>query len=129
MARTDTSTSVQVKGLKETIRSLEQFGVSAEDLKTAFTKIGLIVQQDAQSNVRTKTGALAASIRPSKTKNKSEIRAGSARVPYAGVQEYGGYNGIEPMSYLRDAVSDNRDTVTRLIDDELGDLIRRYDLK
>lgn len=130
MARADASASIQVVGLKETIRSLEQFGVSAEDLKTAFGKIGLIVVQDAQVLVPTESGALAASIKASKTKNKSTVRAGGARTLYAGVQEYGWpAHNIEPSSYLRGAVEQNQGNATRLIDDELGDLIRKYDLK
>lgn len=129
MARKDGSSSVQIAGLRETVRSLEQFGVTAQDLKDAFSKIGALVAGDAKAITPTLSGALANSIKPSKTKNRSDVRAGSARVPYAGVINYGGYNNIEAVRFLNRAVESNQEKAMRLIDDELGDLIAKYDLK
>ena len=120
---------VVVEGLRETVRSLQRFGVEVGDLKAAFKRIGSFVQRDAQSLAPKKTGRLAASIRPSNTKNKSIIRAGSARVVYAGVQHYGGYNNIKPHPFLSKAVEDNREKVKQELDRELGDLIRKLNLK
>ena len=34
---------IEVKGIKETVRTLEKFGVDASDLKTAFQRIGTMV--------------------------------------------------------------------------------------
>ena len=120
---------VKVEGLREVVRSLERFGAEVSDLKAAFRKIGTIVQRDAQSLAPKKTGALAASIRPSNTKNKSVIRAGSGRVVYAGVQHYGGYNNISPHPFLTNAVARNQQQVVRTLDQELNTLIRKLNLK
>lgn len=120
---------VRVEGLREVVRSLERFGAEVSDLKAAFRKIGSIIQKDAQSLAPRKSGALAASIRPSNTKNKSIIRAGSGRVVYAGVQHYGGYNHISPHPFLTTAVERNRQQVIRTLDQELNSLIRKLNLK
>lgn len=123
------ASGIYVKGLRETVRSMERFGVEAEDLKAAFIKIGSDVASEAQALAPKQSGALAASIRPSKTKNKSVIRAGSARVPYAGVLEYGGYHNIEPHNFMRGAIENKQADTVRTLDDEFGRLIRRLDLQ
>jgi HK97 gp10 family phage protein len=120
---------VRVKGLREVVRSLERLGVEAKDLKGAFKRIGALIQHDAQTLAPEKTGRLAASIRPSNTKNKSVIRAGGAKVPYAGVQHYGGYHNIEAKPFLTDAVSRNQSKAVDLMDEELNRLIRSLGLK
>lgn len=120
---------VAIEGLRQTVRSLERFGVEVSDLKAAFKRIGSLVQRDAQARAPKKTGRLAASIRPSNTKNKSILRAGSARVVYAGVQHYGGYNNIKPHPFLSDAVDANRQKVQEELDKELRSLISKLNLK
>lgn len=120
---------VQVNGLRQVVRSLERFGVEAADLKAAFTKIGQVVVNEAKSLAPSRTGRLAASIKPSKTKNKSIIRAGSARIPYAGVIHYGGYHNIKANPFLTSAASRKEAESVRLMEQELGALIRALDLK
>lgn len=120
---------VYVEGLRETVRSLERLGTEVTDLKDAFKRIGNIVVQEAQQRAPKKTGALAGSIKPSNTKNKSNIRAGSARVPYAGVQEWGWpSHNITGQHYLSGAVGAKQGEVVRALDDELRVLIRKLDL-
>lgn len=119
---------VRVSGLRQTIRSLEKFGVNVQDLKAAFQKIGNLVVSDAKALAPHKTGRLQSTIKASKTKNKSIIRAGSARVPYAGVQHYGMYNNIEPHPYLTGAIAKNKDSAVRILDSELNKLIRSLGL-
>ena len=123
------ASGIYLKGLRETVRSLERFGVEAEDLKAAFFKIGNAVADEAKTLAPKQSGALAASIRPSKTKNKSVIRAGSARVPYAGVLEYGGYNNIEPHNFMRGAIENKQDDTVRTLDEEFAALIAKYGLR
>ena len=120
--------AISVRGLKETTRSLEKLGVAATDLKKAMRKTASLVSDDAISGAPTLHGDLAASIRPNNAKNKAVVRAGSARVPYAGVIEYGGYNGIAPRHFLLNAVERKQDEAVRMIDTELRGLIRQYGL-
>lgn len=121
--------TLYVEGVREVIRSLERLGVAVADMKAVFKNIGNRVVSDAQRLVPRKSGALYNTIKASNTKNKSIVRAGSARVPYAGVQEYGGYNNIEEHGFLRGAVEKNQETSRELMDDGLADLIRKYGLK
>lgn len=114
---------IRVEGLRETIRSLNRLGVEDKDLKAAFKKIGSLVTTDAKTLVPHKTGRLASTIKPSNTKNKSVVRAGSARVPYAAVIHYGGYNNIEAHPFLTTAVTMNRDDAVRIMEHELKALI------
>lgn len=122
------SAGVRIDGLRETVRTLERFGVQVSDLKAAFLKIGKKVTQDAQTLAPHKTGRLAGSIKPSNTKNKSVIRAGGARIPYAGVIHYGGYNNIKPHPFLTDAVSRNESVALSIMEEELNGLIHRLGL-
>ena len=122
------ASGVKVEGLRQTVRSLERFGVDVADLKAAFKRIGNMVVREAVSLTPTLTGRLAASIRASNTKNKSEVRAGSAKVVYAGVQHYGGYNNIEPHPFLTKAVDRNETKTVQVLEHELKSLIRSLGL-
>lgn len=115
--------------MRETIRSLEKFGVEVNDLKAAFKRIGSMVASDAQSLAPHLSGTLAGSIRPSNTKNKAVIRAGGARIPYAGVQNYGWpRHNIEGTHFMQTAVERNQGKAVNMMDEELSSLIRRLDL-
>lgn len=124
-----TKAGVQVDGLRQVVRSLEKFGVQAADLKAAFKRIGTVVVNEAKSIAPSRSGRLANSIKPSNTKNKAVIRAGAAKVPYAGVIHYGGYNNIRPNPFLSKAAADKEAESIQLMEQELGDIIRALDLK
>lgn len=120
--------AIQVTGLRETVRSLEKFGVEVSDLKAAFKRIGGLVVDEAQSLAPKLSGKLAGSIKASNTKNKSIVRAGGGSIPYAGVIHYGGYHGIEPHPFLTNALGTKQGDVIGTLDKELKGLIRRLDL-
>lgn len=121
---------VRVHGLRETVRSLERMGVEVKDLKEAFKRIGTLIKDDAQTRAPSVSGKLAGSIRPSNAKNKALIRAGGARVVYAGVIHYGwpGHN-ISPNPFLTDAIEANEGEVQDTLERELNRLIRSLGLK
>lgn len=121
--------SIRIDGINKVVRDLKRFGVEVADLKTSFNRIGNIVVKEAQSLTPTLTGRLAASIRASKTQNKAEVRAGGARVPYAGVQHYGGYNGITGSFYLTKAIGNKQNEVINTMESELNSLIGRLGLR
>jgi phage gpG-like protein len=122
------TTGVRVDGLREVARTLERAGVEASDLKEAFNRIGNIVTVEAKTLTPVLTGRLAASIRASKTKNKATVRAGGARVPYAGVIHYGGYNHITGTYFLTRAVDNEQDSVIDALENELQSLLDRLGL-
>lgn len=123
------TTSVRVSGLNKCIRSLQKFGVEVEDLKAVFSRISNVVIDDARNLINSRSGDLAGSLRASKTKNKAIVRAGSARVPYAGVIEYGGYNGITPQEYLQGAAEQNQSKAVQMMQTGINALITKYGLK
>lgn len=121
--------TIKVDGLRQTIRAFERLGVEVADLKRAFTRIGENVVQEARSIAPKQSGRLANSIRASRTKNKSIVRAG-AGLQYAGVIHYGyPARNIEPQPFLTDAVARKQAESVRLLEIELADLIRKVDLK
>lgn len=119
---------VQVTGLRETVRSLEQFGAEVSDLKAAFRTIGQLVVRAADDRAPKLTGRLAGSIKASNTKNKSIVRAGGAAIPYAGVIHYGGYHNIKPNPFLTTAAADKRPAVITTLESELAKVANRLGL-
>lgn len=122
------ASGVRFEGLRETVKSLQRFGVEVADLKAAFKRIGDTVVREAVTITPTLTGRLAASIRASNTKNKSEVRAGGARVPYAGVIHYGGYNNITGTHFLERAVEAKQGEAVRQMETDLNRLIQTLGL-
>lgn len=123
------ATRLRVVGLRTSLRQLERAGASATDMRDAMARIGATVARAAVPRAPRVTGRLAGSIRPGRGKTKAVIRAGGARVPYAGVRHYGWpARGIAPAPFLLDALSSTRTAVVRQLDTELGRLLDRHDL-
>lgn len=115
-----------VSGLRETVRSLEKVGIDAADMKAVFESIGDMVRAEAARLAPRRTGRLADSIKPSKTKNKAAVRAGGARVPYAGAINYGWKaHGIAPALFLQRAIDANTDRAIDMMESGLDEIIRK----
>jgi hypothetical protein len=118
---------VKVKGLREVTRSLKQYAGATEDLKEANANISSKVSKDAISIAPKSSGTLASTIRGNRAVQKVQLKAGGARVPYAGVIEYGWpARNIEAQPYLRKAAWDNMAFVIQQFDANLEDLKRKY---
>lgn len=116
-----------VQGLRETVRDLEKVGVEVSDMKDVFTDIGNVVASDARTLVPKKTGRLGMAIKPTKTKNKAAVRAGSARVPYAGVQNYGWPSrNIRGRLFLQSAIDSNQSRAIQMMEDGLSEIINKH---
>jgi len=119
---------VRVKGLNETLRALNKLGADFEELKDANKELGDEIASRAAALAPRLTGRLASSIRANRAKKRVSIKAGSARVPYAGVIEYGWpARGIEPQSYLRKAAFGKKDYIMEKYEDNIKSLIHKYD--
>lgn len=83
--------TVEIKGLKELVAGLRK---ADRDLPKAVSKahreIARKVAAEARRRAPARSGRLRASIRPSGTARGASVRMGGAKVPYAGVQEFGG---------------------------------------
>lgn len=95
---------IEVEGLKELRKSLKAAGESYADLKEAGLEAADLVASAARPLAPHLSGALAASIRPAGQAKGAVVRAGSASVPYAGVQHFGWpAHNIAPHPFLYEA--------------------------
>ncbi|MGD7734129.1 HK97 gp10 family phage protein [Propionibacteriaceae bacterium G57] len=119
--------TVRVEGLRATVRNLEKFGAEVGDLKDVMSRAGDIVVGEAKRLVTVRSGRLQGSIRTGKGKNKATVRAGSARVPYAGANNYG-RGSFRGSLWLERAGSARRAQVAEVVNDGLADIAKRLDL-
>lgn len=81
---------VEVQGLRQLRKTLRQAGDDMADLKAANLEAAQLVATAAAARApRGATGALAADVRPTGTKTAGIVRAGRARLPYAGPIHWG----------------------------------------
>lgn len=92
---------VQVQGLAQLRRTLRKAGHDLSDMADVNAAVaGIIVRAQAARAPR-RTGALAASPRPSRAKGRARVLAGGARVPYAGPIHWGWpARNISPQPWL-----------------------------
>jgi hypothetical protein len=116
----------EVKGGANLRRTLKKVEGGLDDLKAVHGEVAQIVADRAQTTVPRVTGTLAGTIRPGATKTMAVVRAGFARVPYAGVQEFGWpARNIPPNPYLRPAAHDTESTWLKTYNDEIDELLSK----
>jgi len=82
--------SVEIEGLNKLLRALEKLDDEAkQSFKDAGLKVGKFVAEKARAEAPVRSGRLRGSIRAVATGRGAKIRAGSKRVPYAGVIHFG----------------------------------------
>lgn len=135
---------VEIHGLRETIRDLKGLGAEAADLKDVFGPIASEARNVMVGFVRSRSGRLVRSLKPSKAQNKAIVRGGGARVVYAGAQQWGWGRGNTEFKTGRYATGirgsftgqhffEKTDAVMgpraeQMLEDGIEDLIRKYDL-
>lgn len=123
------SGSVEIEGLKQTVRSLEKLGVDVEDLKDVFAGIADEGSRLASSFAPKRSGKLAGTIRGNRAKSKAVITAGKARVPYAGAQNYGWpKRNINPSLFMQRADAVLADRVPELLNAGINNAIEKAGL-
>lgn len=120
--------TVKVEGLSKLNRALTQAGVDSTDMKTLMHEIGTMVIRAANPPVY--TGRLAQSLKAGRGKTKAVVKAGGARVPYGPVIHYGNANrNIEPNPFLLTALQQQKQEVVNMINNGIGDVLRKNNLK
>jgi hypothetical protein len=116
---------IKVKGLKQSIKALQDIGVPDAEIKAAGTRSGEIVANEARGLVPVRTGALRDSIRVSKALRKVTISAGNnRRVPYANPIHWGWFKrNIKPQPFFVKALGLTRDEVYKNYYQSLDKLI------
>lgn len=85
----DMSIRLNAKGMTAVARQFRAAGVDMQRLKGAYKKMAGVVKSNAKTTVPVRSGTLKRSIRSSATQKAGVVRAGSGKVPYAGVINYG----------------------------------------
>lgn len=118
---------VRVEGLGKTLRALSKAGADVQDMKDLMNELGNIVIRRANPPVR--SGRLKANLRAGKGKTKAVVRAGGARVPYAGVIEYGDPNrNIQGTGWLDKARNESLPIIYRRLDQGIGEILHKNNL-
>lgn len=120
---------VQVTGLTELLRALKALGLDVEDLKDAFSAISREAADRAAKHAPRGSGRLAASIRGNRAQSKAVVLAGSARVPYARVINYGwaGHN-ITANPFMQRADAEMQDRAIDMLEEGIDQAIRKRGL-
>lgn len=119
---------LRVDGLAATLKSMEKAGAEAQDMKALMHSLGSIVIRAASPPRQ--SGALAQSMRAGKGKTKAVVRAGGARLPYAGVVHYGWpARNIRPQEFLSTALQRQMGQILGALDAGIGDILRDTKLK
>lgn len=119
--------TVRVDGLREALRAMRDAGADAQDMAELMHQLGTLVVLAANPPVQ--SGALDSTVRAGRGKTKAVVRAGSRRVPYAGVIHYGWpARNIAPNPFLTEALQRQRGAVLAALDRGLGDLLAEHNL-
>lgn len=120
---------VQVDGLRQTVRALEQAGASLNDLKDVMAGIAAEARDLAAGFAPVRSGKLRASIRGNRAKGKAVVNAGSARVRYAGPINYGWpKRGIRPNGFLQRVDPIMKTRAPELLEKGIAEILQKLDL-
>jgi len=105
--------AVEIVGLNRFVRQLKQLEPELlDELKGANKDLASAVEAAARGLVPNRSGALSSSLRSSGTARTGVVRAGKARVPYAGPIHFGwARRNIKPNPFLWNALDSRRDEV------------------
>jgi len=121
--------AITVEGIKEVTDSLKKLNKDLESNIELNKELSTTLSQKASAMAPILTGALASSVKGNPSAEKAQILAGSAAVPYAGVQEYGWPDrNIKAQPYLNPAVRDNMGYIIEKYNDSIQKAIKQYDL-
>lgn len=95
---------MRIQGLPRLRRALRQLDADVTDLKNANAAAAATVAAAAAARAPRRSGALAASVRGNRAASRATVRAGTARVPYAGPIHWGWpARGITAQPFVIDA--------------------------
>jgi HK97 gp10 family phage protein len=120
---------ITITGVKEVIDTLNKLGKDLESNEELNKELSSTLSQKASALAPRLTGALASSVKGNPSAEKAQILAGSAAVPYAGVQEYGWpEKNINAQPYLRPAVHNNMGYIIEKYNESIQKAIKKYNL-
>jgi hypothetical protein len=121
---------VRVEGAKEVRRALDAMGADLSDLTDLNRKAAGIVAEAAQDIAPVLTGRLRGSIRVRAAKSKGWVYAGKKALPYVGPVHFGWpAHGIEANPFLFDAADMETESVVRVYNIGIGEIVDRAKLR
>ena len=121
--------AITIQGIKEVTDSLNNLAKDLQSNIELNKELSTTLSQKASALAPRLTGALASSVQGNPSAEKAQILAGSAAVPYAGVQEYGWpEKNINAQPYLRPAVHNNMGYIIEKYNDSIQKAIKQYNL-
>ncbi len=116
--------TVEVSGARKLRRSLRRAGLDMTELRAVNQRVGAVVVNRATRTAPERTGLLASTIRAGAAQTNAAIRAGRARVPYAGPIHWGWpARGIAAQPWLSEAAQDTETQWVQLYLAELERLV------
>lgn len=121
---------IRVEGLNKTIRGMQKLGIEVDDLKATFAGIAAEGAQIAAQLAPARTGRLSGTIRGNRSKNRATVTAGKARIPYAGLINYGWPDrSIQPNLFMQRADTQLQPRVVAMLEAGLDDATRKAGLR
>jgi phage gpG-like protein len=121
--------SVEITGVKEVTDTINKLAKDLESNEELNRELSSTLSQKASAMAPRLTGALASSVQGNPSAEKAQILAGSAAVPYAGVQEYGWpEKNIQAQPYLRPAVYNNMGYIIEKYNESIQKAVKKYNL-
>jgi phage gpG-like protein len=120
------SITIDDKAVKAALVALSK---GVENLLPLNKELSSELSQKASAMAPRLTGELASSVKGNPSNEKAQILAGSAAVPYAGVQEYGWpEKNIQAQPYMRPAVYNNMGYIVEKYNNYMEEIIKKYNL-
>jgi hypothetical protein len=123
-----TTSQVEVIGARELRKTMKAAGDDLGELKDAHQAVGNMVVGVARGLAPNRSGALAGSIRATRTISGVGIKAGGARIPYAGPIHWGWpKRNIRANTFLSDAAMTTESEWVALYEAELDKILERVE--
>ena len=124
-----TKPAITVEGAKQLQRALRQVEGGTTDLKAVHAEAAQIVAKQAELITPRRSGRLMESVRSAGQARQGIVRAGRAKVPYAGVIHFGwAKRNIAPQPFLYDALDLRQKEVIAKYENHVKKLINKHDL-
>jgi hypothetical protein len=119
--------TVEIEGLNKLLRALEKLDEEAkQSFKDVGGRVGKLVAEQAREEVPVLSGNLRKTIRAVNTGRGAKVRAGTARVPYAGPIHFGwGSRNIRQNRFLYRAVDKKVDVALDMYLEEVHKIWNR----
>ena len=117
---------VEVEGAARLRRTLRAAGADLEQLRAAHAAAAAIATEAAANRAPVRSGTLAATVRGSGTKTAGIVRAGFARVPYAGPIHWGWpARSITAQPFIVEAAQDTEPSWIRVYEQAVDQALKQ----